>query len=162
MRCSFLKVYGSSFLYFLAFGRFALKVLKIYCCFSISHEGIVSILHFPFLWSFKYLARFRVLTSFIVRIMSQNPSLKSVATNLEDHAEDVLKEVNNSRLTTLIPLVIYVYLNFSVIHFIMLFLTIHYMVFSLTLVFLCGMTTWIATLKARPLKKVTLKKATLK
>jgi len=73
-------------------------VLSLRECRLVTPAGILSCLHFPFLQSFDYIAAQKVRSSFVVRIMSQNPSLKSVAVNFETTEEKVMRKKCNKLL----------------------------------------------------------------
>jgi len=78
-------------------------------CPLVTSVGILSSVRFPFLQSFDYIAAQKVCSSFVVRVLSQNPSLKSVAVNFETCEEEVTREeVNKLRPVKLVNLVIYV------------------------------------------------------
>jgi len=95
-----------------------LKVLSIRECPLVTPLGILSCLYFPFLRSFDYVSALeKVSSSFIVRILYQNPSLKSVAVNFETCEEEVMREeVNKLRPVKLVNLVICqrIYLNVTI------------------------------------------------
>jgi len=86
-----------------------LKVLSLRSCPLVSSECILSSVRFPFLQRFDYIAARKVRSSFVVRILSQNPSLKSLAVNFETTEEKVMREECNNKLrpVKLMNLVIY-------------------------------------------------------
>jgi len=82
-----------------------LKKLSVRHCSEVTPEGILNCLSLPLLRSFDYVADTRVSQLFIVGLVSQNPSLEFLAVNFSGNKADVLREVNNSRLKTLVELV---------------------------------------------------------
>jgi len=83
-----------------------LKTLSVQFCPSVTPDGLLSCLRLQFLRHFKYIAAVKVTKSFVLKIMSQNPSLESVSVNLDCPALQVLEGVNNPRLKKLTNLVI--------------------------------------------------------
>jgi len=76
----------------------------------VTPEGILSCLRFPLLRRFDYVSAARVSKSFVLAVLSQNPNLKSLAVNLVDDRADVLKEIQNRRLTLVDLVIIFQYL----------------------------------------------------
>jgi len=84
-----------------------LKEFSIRSCPFVSPKGILSCLRFPSLLRFDYVSAKRLLKSFVLLVLSQNPSLELLAVNLVDKRSDVLKEIYNNPRFILVDLVIY-------------------------------------------------------
>jgi len=82
--------------------------LSIAYCRLVTPDGLLSCLRLQFLQHFEYKAldKVKVTKSFVLKIMSQNPSLESISVNLDCPESEVLEEANNPRLTKLINTVI--------------------------------------------------------
>jgi len=81
--------------------------LSIGHCPLVTPDGLLSCLRLQFLRHFEYVASLKVTKSFVLKIMSQNPSLESLAVNFDCEESEILAEINNnSRLTKLTKLVI--------------------------------------------------------
>jgi len=72
----------------------------------VTPDGILSCLRLQFLRHFEYVASVNVTKSFVLKIMSQNPSLESLAVNFDCEESEILAEISNPRLTKLTKLVI--------------------------------------------------------
>jgi len=84
-----------------------LKALSVRACPLVTSVGMLSSVHFPFLQSFDYIAAQKVRSSFVGGILSQNPSLKSVAVNFETWEDEVTQEeCNKLRPVKLVNLVL--------------------------------------------------------
>jgi len=82
-------------------------MLSIRACPLVTPACILSCLHFPFLRRFDYIDAEKLCSPFVKKIMSQNPSLKSVAVNFETDDDSMLKSFHEQPFpVTLINLVI--------------------------------------------------------
>jgi len=88
-----------------------LNKLSIHHCRSVTPEGILYCVKFPYLRHLQYLTKTTTVPkSVVLQIACQNPSLESLVISLDcpEKSAEVLKEINNSpRLTKLINLVIF-------------------------------------------------------
>jgi len=76
-----------------------LKELTIFHCPLVTPEGLLSTLKLPFLRRLDYIAAVDVSNSFVLGIISQNPSLKTLAVNMMGLSSEVLKEIDDPQLT---------------------------------------------------------------